>query len=234
MARLMKPAATREMVNFTCYGLSVASKPISTLINLETGQPAFAFAAIDWNAAWSMPGILALTVTWTEVMEKPSPSLSMFRFAVDLLRHEVRHAERVAARGLDAVWRRHPQPPRRIPARSRPADVCRPWPFLLVAACACCRLAMIRPGMYGRARCRERPHGCSSKTNTLNAPYSNAKKRRRQIYGGGGSTKNGLCFSNSTSSLYRNDCRQFTIVPMLTHASLANSLTGIILPCSAA
>jgi hypothetical protein len=35
------------MVNFTCYGLSVASKPISTLINLETGQPAFAFAAID-------------------------------------------------------------------------------------------------------------------------------------------------------------------------------------------
>ena len=39
----VKPAATREMVNFTCYGLSVASKPISTLINLETGQPAFAF-----------------------------------------------------------------------------------------------------------------------------------------------------------------------------------------------
>jgi hypothetical protein len=36
-------------------------------------------------------------VTWTEVMEKPSPSLSMFRFAVDLLGHEVRHAERVAA-----------------------------------------------------------------------------------------------------------------------------------------
>ena len=65
------------MVNFTCYGLSVASKPISTLINLETGQPAFAFAAIDRNVSWSMPGIFAVTVRWTEVMEKPSPSFSM-------------------------------------------------------------------------------------------------------------------------------------------------------------
>jgi len=55
----------------------VAPKPISTFISLETGQPAFAFAAIDWNAAWSMPGIFAVTVRWTEVMEKPSPSLSM-------------------------------------------------------------------------------------------------------------------------------------------------------------
>jgi len=43
------------------------------LHQLETGQPAFAFAAIDWNAAWSMPGIFAVTVRWTEVMEKPSP-----------------------------------------------------------------------------------------------------------------------------------------------------------------
>ena len=83
------------MVNFTCYGLSVASKPISTLINLETGQPAFAFAAIDWNAAWSMPGIFAVTVRWTEVVEKAIAILvdDDFRFAVDLLRHEVRHAE---------------------------------------------------------------------------------------------------------------------------------------------
>jgi hypothetical protein len=35
------------MVNFLYFGLSVASKLISALINLETGQPAFAFAAID-------------------------------------------------------------------------------------------------------------------------------------------------------------------------------------------
>jgi hypothetical protein len=41
----------------------VASKPISTFINLETGQPAFAFAAIDWNVAWSMPGTFAVTVS---------------------------------------------------------------------------------------------------------------------------------------------------------------------------
>ena len=47
------------------------------------GQPAFAFAAIDWNVAWSMLGIFAVTVRWTEVMEKPSPSLSMT--ASDLL-----------------------------------------------------------------------------------------------------------------------------------------------------
>jgi len=40
---------------------------------LETGQPAFAFAAIDWNAAWSMPGIFAVTVRWTEVMGVADP-----------------------------------------------------------------------------------------------------------------------------------------------------------------
>ena len=34
------------VVNFTCYGLTLASKPVSTLINLETRQPAFALAAI--------------------------------------------------------------------------------------------------------------------------------------------------------------------------------------------
>jgi hypothetical protein len=43
----------------------VASKPISTFISLETGQPIFALAAIDWNAASSMPGIFAVTVRWT-------------------------------------------------------------------------------------------------------------------------------------------------------------------------
>jgi hypothetical protein len=48
-----------------------------TLINLDKGQPGFAFAAIDWNAAWSMPGIFAVTVRWTEEIEKPSPSFSM-------------------------------------------------------------------------------------------------------------------------------------------------------------
>jgi hypothetical protein len=52
-------------------------------MSLEMGQPAFAFAAIDWNVAWSMLGIFAVTVRWTEVMEKPSPSLSMT--ASDLL-----------------------------------------------------------------------------------------------------------------------------------------------------
>src|ERR1700733_5955087 len=65
------------------YGARVAAKPISTFISLESGQPAFAFAAIDWNAAWSMPGIFAVTVRWTEVMEKPSPALS--RTTSDLL-----------------------------------------------------------------------------------------------------------------------------------------------------
>jgi len=34
----------------------------STFISLETGQPDFAFAAIDWNVAWSMPGIFAAAV----------------------------------------------------------------------------------------------------------------------------------------------------------------------------
>jgi hypothetical protein len=57
--------------------MRVASKPISTVISFETGQPAFAFAAIDWNVSWSMPGIFAVTMRWTEVMEKPSPSFSM-------------------------------------------------------------------------------------------------------------------------------------------------------------
>ena len=37
------------------YEARVTSKPISTFINLETGQPAFAFMAIDWNVALSMP-----------------------------------------------------------------------------------------------------------------------------------------------------------------------------------
>jgi hypothetical protein len=50
---------------------------MATFINLETGQPAFAFAAIDWNVASSMPGIVATAVRCTEVMEKPSPSFSM-------------------------------------------------------------------------------------------------------------------------------------------------------------
>ena len=40
----------------------MASKPISTFISLETGQPAFAFAAIDWNAAWrSKPSYYAVS-----------------------------------------------------------------------------------------------------------------------------------------------------------------------------
>jgi hypothetical protein len=57
--------------------MRVASKPISIVISFETGQPAFAFAAIDWNVSWSMLGIFAATVRCTEVMEKPSPSFSM-------------------------------------------------------------------------------------------------------------------------------------------------------------
>ena len=40
----------------------MASKPTSMFINLETGQPAFACVAIDWNVALSMPGVLAMTV----------------------------------------------------------------------------------------------------------------------------------------------------------------------------
>jgi len=60
-----------------CYGLSVASKPISAFISLETGHHAFAFEAIDWNVSGSMPGIFTVTVRWSEVMEKPSPSFSM-------------------------------------------------------------------------------------------------------------------------------------------------------------
>ena len=59
------------------YEASVASKPTSMFINLETGQAAFACIAIDWNVALSMPGILAMTVRRTGVMENPSPSLSM-------------------------------------------------------------------------------------------------------------------------------------------------------------
>lgn len=44
---------------------------------LETGHHAFAFDAIDWNVSRSMPDIFAVTVRWTEVMEKPSSSFSM-------------------------------------------------------------------------------------------------------------------------------------------------------------
>jgi hypothetical protein len=60
------------------YEASVASKLISTFIKLEIGQPAFACVAIDWNVAQSMSRILATTLRCTEVMENPSPSLSMF------------------------------------------------------------------------------------------------------------------------------------------------------------
>jgi hypothetical protein len=42
------------------HELSVALKRISTFISLETGHPAFALAAIDWNVSWSMPGIFAV------------------------------------------------------------------------------------------------------------------------------------------------------------------------------
>src|SRR5271170_4223169 len=59
------------------YEARKASKPTATFINLETGQPAFACVAIDWNVALSMPGILATTVRCTDVIENPSPSLSM-------------------------------------------------------------------------------------------------------------------------------------------------------------
>lgn len=59
------------------YETKVASKPISAFISLETGHHAFAFDAIDWNVVWSMPGIFAETVRWTEVIEKPSLSGSI-------------------------------------------------------------------------------------------------------------------------------------------------------------
>ena len=48
-----KASTSAERLEF--YEARVASKPISTFINLETGQPAFAFMAIDWNVALSMP-----------------------------------------------------------------------------------------------------------------------------------------------------------------------------------
>jgi hypothetical protein len=88
-------ASTLRAPSAQIYERRVAPKPISTFISLETGQPAFAFAAIDWNAAWSMPGIFAVTVRWTEVIEEAIafPVDDDFRFAVDLLRHEVRRAE---------------------------------------------------------------------------------------------------------------------------------------------
>jgi hypothetical protein len=69
----------------------VASKPITTLINLKTGQPAFAFAfaAIDWNVSWSMPGILAVTVRWTDGKAVPIRFDDDVRIAIHPLRHEV-------------------------------------------------------------------------------------------------------------------------------------------------
>jgi hypothetical protein len=44
------------------YERRAAPKPILTFMSVETGQPAFAFAAIDWNVAWSMLGSFAVTV----------------------------------------------------------------------------------------------------------------------------------------------------------------------------
>ena len=56
-------------------------------MSFETGHPAFAFIAMDWNLPSSMPGIFAATDRCTDVMANPSPSLSMT--TSDLLSKEV-------------------------------------------------------------------------------------------------------------------------------------------------
>jgi hypothetical protein len=63
-------------------------------MSFETGHPALAFTAMDWNVAWSMPGILATTERCTEVMAKPLPSFDDdVRHATQLFRLEMGHFE---------------------------------------------------------------------------------------------------------------------------------------------
>ncbi|MDB5603814.1 MAG: hypothetical protein JWP25_714 [Bradyrhizobium sp.] len=63
-------------------------------MSFETGHPALAFTAMDWNVAWSMPGILATTERCTEVMAKPLPSFDDdVRRATQLFRLEMGHFE---------------------------------------------------------------------------------------------------------------------------------------------
>ena len=56
---------------------SLASKLMFVFMSFETGHPVFAFIAMDWNVASSIPGIFATMERYTEVMAKPSRSLSM-------------------------------------------------------------------------------------------------------------------------------------------------------------
>ena len=56
---------------------SLASKLMFVFMSFETGHPAFAFIAMDWNLASSITGIFAATERCTDVMANPSPFLSM-------------------------------------------------------------------------------------------------------------------------------------------------------------
>ena len=85
--RRVAPRSTLRVPSAQAHERRVAPKPISTFISLETGQPAFAFAAINWNAASSMPGIFAVT----EMDRGDGKAIAVLvdgdiRFAVDLLR----------------------------------------------------------------------------------------------------------------------------------------------------
>src|SRR5712664_3996738 len=61
---------------------SVASSEISAFSTLETGQPAFAFAASAWNVARSAPGTFAVKVKCTVVIAYPPSTWASVTSAV--------------------------------------------------------------------------------------------------------------------------------------------------------
>ena len=71
------PDLSKRSMNKTPQETSLASKLMFVFMSFETGHPVFAFIAMDWNVASSIPGIFATMERCTEVMANPSPSLSM-------------------------------------------------------------------------------------------------------------------------------------------------------------
>jgi hypothetical protein len=62
------PDLSKRSMNKAPQETSLASKLMFVFMSFETGHPVFAFIAMDWNVASSIPGIFATMERCTEVM----------------------------------------------------------------------------------------------------------------------------------------------------------------------
>jgi hypothetical protein len=62
------PDLSKRSMNEAPEETSLASKLMFVFMSFETGHPVFAFIAMDWNVASSIPGIFATMERCTEVM----------------------------------------------------------------------------------------------------------------------------------------------------------------------